>query len=819
MKKAILCASCCVLGLISSGALGAPTAFNVPPQDLSTALKEFALQSGSQVIFLPKSLAGKRTRGVVGTFENDEALSRLLSDGNVRSQRTNGAYIIGMRTAAVRQSAPSAAVDDENTVDTAARDPAASDATQEIIVTAQRRAQRLQDVPISMISQSGADIARANVTNIQDLQKVIPGLNILTTGTTMQPVLRGVQTTIGAAGNDSPVAIYLDGLYRPNQVVNNFELPDIEQIQVLKGPQGTLFGRNSTGGAILITTRKPSLDRFTGTLSQSVGIYTSGGKGTETISKGFVTGPIVRDKIAASLSAVFVTNSGYFRDIISQGAYGRIRAHQITGKILIEPTDSLEITLKAYHVHRNDRAAMPFSPLNNNTLARRLFPSTPLPQTPWEIAFTQPLGPAIIKDHGGSAQISWNLDWATLSSLTGYSKSYEFTPGDIDATAAPVGVTVSSQWDKPFQQEILLTSKPGRFNWIVGAFYFHNISGSATINGAFGAVHTSAIAGFADGTFDVSEHLSIVGGIRYSSERKAQHAAFYPNLRAGFGAGSPLPDNIPLLGDPVRWHAFTPRASIVYKFSRDANIYATYSKGFKSGGYSISALSKFAVDPEQLNSYEIGFKAATRRYTFNLAVFHYDWQNLQVSVIGTRNGSTFTGIANAASAKLTGIDADGTIDVGGGFSIRMGASFLPEAKYARYLGAVVYPINPDRLGGNIASSMDASGFRLIRAPKLTGSAGLDFRTEIGGGDFEASANVTHSSAFNHEVLGRVRQSAYTLVDGQLSWSPSGSGFQFTIWGKNLTNKAYTTGAVPTPVADAVHYAPPRELGGSVSFKF
>ena len=233
----------------------------------------------------------------------------------------------------------------------------------EIIVTAQRRAESTTDVPISLTVRNQQQLTQLGIQSIRDLHVGTPGLRIDRNGVSLQPSIRGVTALDGNPGNDANVAIYVDGVYRPNPAANNIDLPDVEQIEVLKGPQGTLFGRNATGGAIRITTARPS--------------YTPGGSATvgygsfnDVTARGTLTGPIVGNSIAASLSGYYEHNDGYLHDLTRGGAHtGGLESYLVRGKILIDPAPGVSVLLSAHYSRRID-GSLAGQPFNGNTAAR-----------------------------------------------------------------------------------------------------------------------------------------------------------------------------------------------------------------------------------------------------------------------------------------------------------------------------------------------------------------------------------------------------------------------------------------------------------------
>lgn len=697
----------------------------------------------------------------------------------------------------------------------------ADTASADIIVTAQRRAERLQDVPLSLTVQTGEDLTRQRITSTRELAAAIPGLTVTYNGSWAQPTIRGITGTSAQAGNDAPVPIYIDGVYHPNQVSNTFELADIQQIEVLKGPQGTLFGRNAVGGAIRVTTIEPSTTTA-GLAEVTLGKYTDGGEGWKQQFRGYISGSIAGDAVLGSLSVVGSRDQGYFERADNHRRTGGIERGTVRGKLLFKPSSDWKIGLSAYYSAADDYAAQIVqADNNNNTIGKRSAPTLPLPKTPWETAFNDLGRPRTqITDYGSSASVEGDLGFATLNTITALSFTRSTVQGDPDASYAPITYVSAQQTDRPFQQEITISSASSKdFNWIIGAFYYSNHSTFHNYGtGVAGYVDTDAWAGFSEATLQVVPHLFVTGGLRYSSEQKIQHAAS-AGVTAVFPNTAPFPANIAQLGPSYRWNSLTPRASIRFEIDPSASVYATYTKGFKSGAFSISALSPLAVNPENVQAYEVGFKVARGNVRFSAAAFHYDWTDLQVAVQTTVNGQLFTSLANAASAKITGLELEGNWRPTPSLELRGTISYVPQSKYDRYANAIVFTQRPDLLGGNTQNSIDVSGRRLIRSPEFTGSVGATYTIELEGSSLRLSSDLYHSSSFVWEPLGQVRSDAYTTLAAQATWRLEDSGVSLSIYGKNLTNAAYHTMAVPNVLADAVQYAAPREIGVSAAIKF
>lgn len=695
----------------------------------------------------------------------------------------------------------------------------------EILVTAQRRTERLQDVPLSITAHTGDTLRESGVTNIRDLSIIVPGLSFTTQGIFAEPSIRGVQTTISQAGGDSPIAIYLDGFYQPNQMGNVFDLPDVERIEVLKGPQGTLFGRNATGGAIVIHTLKPSYET-TGKISISDGLYLGSNAKTsnEFRASAYLSGALVEDKLALGVSGYYSHTDGYLTNNVTGGRAGRIETYTTRGKLLFEPTSNISFLLTGLYSKREDEAGASLFPLAGASAAQA-FPDAILPTEPWHIASELRAGdPAGTSHRAVTLRSQFDLErWGTLTSLTGYTVVKASTTSDTDAAYSPTCLQAFSCIifdlgygpNKTFQQEFSFASEQfGDFNFVAGAFIYHDrhnltadinppiVNGEVAGQGLFfsdSRIKTEAYAGFGELNWHATDRLMLIGGLRYSWEEKS-------------GTGTILGGPALNLGSPS-WSSWTPRFSARFDLSDQANVYATFSKGFKSGVMDSVGVTTNIADPEKLTSYEVGAKINTGRLTLNAATFYYDYKDLQVQFF---DGSRLL-MANAADAEIYGFEFDGSFHVTQEFLIRGGASWVPHAKYESFVGGVDFALLPNNT--LTQTVVDASGFRLLKAPRFTGNLAGQFTTDLGGGELQADVNLYYSSKMNWNLLGRVQTDNYITVNSRISYTPAASAFQFSLWGKNILNEDYITGTIMSASSDGVVFAPPRQVGITVDYNF
>lgn len=688
---------------------------------------------------------------------------------------------------------------------------AASESLQEITVTAQRREERLRDVPISVSVQTGLQLEQAGIKDTRDLTVLTPGLKIDQLGAFTQPSIRGITSEAVQSGNDSNVAIYLDGVYQPSQQANAFDLPDIERVEVLKGPQGTLFGRNATGGAIRVFTKDPVLNRTTGNVGISYGNY------NDIVFKEFVSTPI--SPIAAvSLASYYEDRDGYDNDLLHGGKIGYLKSRLVRAKVLLEPTEDLTMKLTAYYSHRVDQAAFAGLALNQNTLGRAIPGATgPFPTKPWDVALDDRFF-FKVDSFGTSFDLKYKTSVGTISSLSSYTSVKPELDLDGDYSPTPVVDYYQKQPEWALSEELQFVSdRFGFFSFVLGTFIYMDEGkldpqrvpvGGGSFYYSWGEVTTKAPSLFGEAYFDITDRLQFIAGARYSYE--------YKKLSGINGINVPQPNPRPTVGD-VHWDKVTPRASLRYALTSRSNVYATYNEGFKSGAYDNSSMIPIPVNPEFVRAYEIGYKSNDLNWLdLDVALFYYLYKNQQVQAHTDVNGVPLAILQNAASSRIYGADIDATVHATREFNIRAGLSLL-HSRYERYPSAILDV--PTGFGGNKSVTKDASGNQTIRSPDWTLTLTANYNKEFDSGKLTASLTAYHTDKFYFEAGDRVGQPQYTTLASEIGWAFGDTGFQASLYGRNLTNKAYIQSAFVTDLADGAAYAPPRMYGFNLNYRF
>lgn len=673
----------------------------------------------------------------------------------------------------------------------------------DIVVTAQRREERLVDVPLSVTAIGAETLEAAGVNGSIGLSTLTPGLNFSVQGAYAQPTIRGIGTSITGAGADANVAIYIDGVYQPSQAANVFEFNNIERVEVLKGPQGTLFGRNATGGAITITTLQPS---FNSHANLSIGY----GSFNEWRASGYATVGLT-DTLAADIAVLYSDDDGYTRNVLLNRRSSESTNFAARAKLLWQPTDALSFTLIGNISDNEDNSIYITRPIDGNNQYFRTIPGTAVPADIRET--NTDTDPRVDAESKSISLIGrYNFASGTLSSISSYTDTNVYLLIDSDVTSNRISSNGTSLPQETFTQELNFASDlGGRFNFIAGLFYYNDTAGRTSTNtaGAGGAttnqftveVQTEAAAIYGELTFDITDRLHLLGGVRYSTE-----------TRDAFGVQIVGPART--LDVTQDYGAWTPRVALRYDIDDRSRIYGSYSRGFKSGIFNTTALNDPSpVRPETVDAFELGFKHASRNLIFSLAGFHYNYRDIQVGIQTNVGGISQGVIQNAASAEIYGAEAEVTAVLSENFNLRAGAAWT-HGRYVDFTNALI----TERIagGGNRQFAGDASGRDTIRTPEFTANLTLNYNVQLAGGNFDASVTGSYNGGFYWDPGNRVRQDEYALLNARISWLDPSERFRVALWGTNLTDTEYYYYASVSGAGDSASFQRPRSVGISLT---
>lgn len=682
-----------------------------------------------------------------------------------------------------------------------------SGALGDIIVTAQKRAENVQDVPITMSAITADAALRSGAQTTADIPALVPGVTISKQTANAQIYIRGVGTQNVTTGADGSNPVYLDGFYNPSLGAALFSLNSIERIEVLKGPQGTLFGRNATGGAINIITRDPS---------QDTQIQASIGYGNyNTIDGSFYGTTGLSENAAIDLAiSVHHQGDGFGTNLFNGKDVNQLREYAGRTKFVFEPTSDLKITLSADYDQTRSSLGYSLRPIVG---ASTLITRETAPANFYDINLNlQPKG--FQESYGAQLRVAKDFGWARVVSMSGYRNVQQDFDLDQDGSSFKLVDANLFSDVRAFTQEFqILSPDSSKVKWVVGAFYLNNISKSdpAVLSGAaFAAVGgsairdarivTNSISGFAEATIPLGESSDITAGGRYTNDHKA--FTFIQVLPGSAGATTRAESD-------RSWGAFTWRVAGSHHFAEHIMGYASISRGYKSGEYGVFTAAP-PVNPETLTAYEIGVKSELfdRRLRLNASLFHYDYKNVQLNRIEAGGVQL---LLNAASAKIDGLDIDAQLVLIKNLTLGAGASILFRHEYDSFPNAPGKRANPITVGGNTSFVFDASGQTMIQSPDATINLNANYlvpTTERG--NVTLSANYVYNSGFFWEPDHRIQQNAFGLLNGQVSWTLPNGKYHVRVWGKNLTGKKYNL-YVSTSINDIASPAPPRTFGISL----
>jgi iron complex outermembrane recepter protein len=689
----------------------------------------------------------------------------------------------------------------------------------DIVVTAQRRSELSRDVPIAIVSLSSDQLDRADVQQLADVGKLAPGVRFRGSSNFLQPSIRGVSTSLIGSGVGSNVGIYVDGFYASTAAGSNFQLLNLENIQVLKGPQGTLFGRNTTGGAILVTTARPSSDPQA-TFEASYGRFNA------QRYQGYATTGLT-EGLAIDVEGLFSKGDGYFRDIVTRAKNtGAYQNWSVRTGLSFEPSDGVSFLLRYQHSDTDDPSFVQSNTLvsNGKPVSTAAAFGLPIATRAGEVAHS-PTQPVSFTAKTDVVQLTskFDLGFAELASYTQYRKEETQAFSDLDASPAPISYLNLPQSVSIFTQELLLTSKPGpALQWTVGAFMLHQTdsfpNSTLSINGgpflltAATGLKTRSYAAYADGTYQFGEKLFVTAGIRYTKERGVD----------AFRFSGPLTGNLGLTSYPTLDQNFvTPRLVIRYKPDENSSLYASVTRGTKAGIIDTNDSDvNTRVRPEKLTSYEAGYKYGDRRFSIDLSAYYYDYQDLQVSIpIGTA-----LLVRNAANSRIYGAEAQLRYSFGGGFEITGGVAYN-NAKYRRFPNSQVFTqcLDPVACGSGFGlfaiSVSDSSGLRMQMAPEFTATFSPSYTVDLAGGELNLSANLYHTSSYYLDTSQRFRQPGYTTLDLRAQWTDPSDHFTLAVYGSNITGERFMTQGGPGNFGGNALWSPPATWGASARVHF
>lgn len=690
-------------------------------------------------------------------------------------------------------------------------DDSAATSDGEIIVTAQRRSENIQKVPIAVTAISEERAQALNLKDVGTLQLVTPGMIFSNGINYASTYIRGTGAQLPNPGVESSVATYIDGAYIEHAFGSVFDVLDTQSMQVLKGPQGSLWGRNASGGVILINTADPEFRNGGRVLVEA-------GNLDHQLAEGVVN-LAASDTVAFRFAARYRNDGGYIRNLVDGFKFGGRESWTVRGKVKIQPSDAFSAVLSVQYDHqkRSPQAYTAYLPAQYCLICGSSAYTYPRTDRYTTVANTLNNGLG-----GRDSNVAVNLkmdydlsDELTLSSVTSYRHLNAFETGDFDLTEIDVLNIANSTIAKTWTQDVTLSSDfKGIFNFTAGLNYLHDDSkfalgfppASSYPNWphAFdNVIGTESISGFFDGTVEPTPGLKLTAGGRYTSDSRS------------------------MFSDRPKFNRFTKRFVIAYDAGQ-FNLWASYNDGFKSGGVVAdkSAPPAAIFRPERASSYEAGvkFTSIDGRIRANISAFTYKNRDLQVLAVDqsdpTNLGKTFN-----ADAKGSGVEFEGNFDASDNFQMFGGFAYL-DATYTKFLynQALSPVLAPD--GTPQTFTEDLAGFRVPRAPKWTWFVGATVKGNVSS-DWKAELTgfVRHSSSYDFQPgaggpMRRDQQVAFTTARASLNIMPQDERYTIGFFVDNLTNETYSDFRFATPpFGSSEVVARPRTYGVRLSAKF
>lgn len=729
--------------------------------------------------------------------------------------------------------------------------PQTGDASNEIVVTAQKREERLQDVPLSVTALGGNALANRQINDTSSLTQAVPSLTFQqgTNASNTSFRLRGVGTSLFGQGVESAVSVVVDGVVAARQAQGFSDFADIERIEVLRGPQGTLFGRNATAGVINVVTARPSK------IFEVRGDATIAEK-NEYRAKGTVSGPLT-DNLRARVTGYFNHVGGITENVTTGKMVNGSEGWGIRGKLEWQPAYNLDLLLSAdYRKSNSDCCAQ--------VLISAVNPAVAQLNAPVVGSRTNRQNSDEALTYGNSHQKTFSLQGeldlgsATLTSITAYQDYFLDTNQSADRIKSDpvpyVGNFAYASWPigggnidlSNFTQEVRISSNGTRdLTYVVGAYYSSLSVGrdytrrrATCASGVLGQpcavapvwqssfsnadLDSSSIAAFGQVEYRVIGGLKALGGLRVQREKISVSGSRVTPFYTGDTA---LPGNAPVSGKrSASDTAVTGRAGLQYEFSRSAQIYGSYTRGYKGPGFDTEIGTDFAaqnvVEPEHVNAYEIGFKGQTadRKLNFSVAFFLADYSNLQVQA--NRSDPT-TGITqfvttNAGSSQTKGFEIEATARPVSGLSINGSLTYTKtsvdvdglncplqfqaaaQTYTSNFPANICYKRQSTVNGATVVSSplQDVHGGNLPAAPRVRFTVTPRYETDIAGTDWkgfvQAAASYTSRQNFSLEQDPLLEQPGYTLVDLSVGAQSIDGRYSLTLFVKNLFDKNYLT---------------------------
>ncbi len=700
----------------------------------------------------------------------------------------------------------------------------------EVVVTAQKRTESLQDVPLSIDVLGAERLQQARVSSVEELPLIAPSLSFTNSSNTRGQGLsvRGVGTINFSDGVEPSVSTVVDGVVLGRQAMSVFELIDIDRVEVLRGPQGTLFGKNASAGVLNIVTARPS-NTFGGVASLSYATL------DERKLRGSVTGPLIDGVLAGRLTGYVVKRDGLLRNVFTGKDINDRDQWGVRGKLLYTPREGVDVLVIADYA-KIDQECCAFSPVSINPAIRHF--------GELRTALTLPVVPGLNnrevnldgdfflkqKSYGGSVETNIDIGDHVLTSITGYRAFNLFDNNDPDGLPINLlNLNNAKQDQNQFTQEVRLASPAGgRLEYVLGAFYFdQSVKTTTEVAGTFGAVPAPAVVGsfvnraiktrnaavFGQATLNLTDQFALILGARYTHE-KLDGRFQRINLP---GAAGPAPTNGPPVNMPdigSKDDAISYRVGAQYDVTGDVMAFATYSRGYKGAAINLLnnlsaglvASGRHIVPPEIPTSLEAGVRTAwlDRRLTVNLTAFHTTFENFQATAFDAALNATT--LVSAGELRSRGFELEVAASPVRDLNL-FGNVAYTDAAFTDFPGGPCYANQANAATGGCtrvgtAFVQDLKGASLNNAPLWAVSLGGNYSRPLGIGAWEGfiGGNYVYRSRVNFNLSQdpNTTQEGYGLVNGSLGVQTPGDGVRLSLFVKNLFDKKFANLILASP---------------------
>jgi iron complex outermembrane receptor protein len=707
-----------------------------------------------------------------------------------------------------------------------------------IVVTAERREQSIQDSSLALQVISPDELERANITQASDLNTLVPGLQIGAGGNSPQIYIRGVGDFAASSLSNPAVAVNIDGVYIARPQGFNSQFYDLERIEVLKGPQGTLYGRNASGGAINLVSRRPQLGEATGYLGLTYGNYDT--KQLEAA----INMPLA-DDLAARVAVNAVDRDGYLSDGTDDDERVAARA-----RLLWDNGGAVSLLLNADYAWEGGKGpgyVMLPAPAGTDP-----WTSASDPRANAQIAATPPIG-FLLPPVGTnsfrrnefwnlSAELEADLGFATLTILPAYRKA------DLSERNYPAGLryTIPGTDAEQTSLELRLANTSDALTWVLGGYLFDEnqdteqriFQGQFQDTIVYALPRIRSYAAFGQATLSLTDRLRAIGGLRYTYERNRLAGEIYTNVPPFPVPPEALPVLQNTFGGQTHFDKLNWRAGLEFDASDDSMLFATASTGFKAGGFNQTVAPDDTYDPERITAFEVGMRneLADGRVVLNMEGFWWRLRDSQIAHVkfdplGNINLVT----DNAGSAEIKGANVELQAAITDNDVLRFFVEYN-HAQYRQFAFDTAFSIfgtplfNPASTGcpvsapfpgssfGTEAATIDCSGFPMPRAPRWSGSASYQHTLDLPRGDtlvFDAAVQFASKRWLGFDYVPPELEGSYASVDATVTYTDPSGRWSLAAYVRNLGQEAYRTGAGVHAFAPPLTYAsiaPPRTLG-------